>query len=51
MLRGAFCTQYVFNSTGCQSAPHPSPPTQYEETDKEMLVFLRPLYWKLDYKR
>lgn len=48
--RGFLYPVCVFNSTGCQSAP-PTPPTQYEETDKEMLVFLRPLYWKLDYKR
>lgn len=52
MLRGAFCTQYVFSiAQVAKVPPHPSPPTQYEETDKEMLVFLRPLYWKLDYKR
>lgn len=52
MLRGAFCTHYVFSiAQVAKVPPHPSPPTQYEETDKEMLVFLRPLYWKLDYKR
>lgn len=50
MLRGAFCTQYVFSIAQVAKVP-PTPPTQYEETDKEMLVFLRPLYWKLDYKQ